>query len=244
MGIVRTLKQQWLGAMGIIIGVTGVAFGATGQPVLLGTRNQADKPTIIQNMGVGPAATFVVKAGKPPFAVISAVQVPRLNASMLGGKSAAAFETAGTGYSKTESDAKYAPSTVGRILYSAGFEGTTKTNDGNVLVVSAPIAGPGVAMVLVEASRSKPDSPTVWGTLGVAIVSNGNALSYCGSSAEGALCTIDTSKAFEAAGTLQFTICWWRNTGQPFSPAGCGSPDGYVAGLDGRGHVTIVFFPR
>lgn len=107
--IVHILRTQWLGAIGILVGVTGVAFGATGQPALLGKLNQADKPTIIQNTANGPAATFKTKATKPPFTVTSGKQVPKLNASKLGGKPASAFAAAGFAYTKAESDAKYAP---------------------------------------------------------------------------------------------------------------------------------------
>lgn len=89
--IVRTLRTQWLGALGLLVGVTGVAFGATGQPALLGKLNQANQTTTIQNTLTGPALALKVKPGQPPLVVNSNVQVPGLNASRLGGKLPAAL---------------------------------------------------------------------------------------------------------------------------------------------------------
>lgn len=108
-GLVRFARTQWLAMVGICIGLTGVALGATGQPALLGRQNVADRPTVINNNGRGPAARFNVKAGRPPFSVNSTRQVARLNASRLGGKLPSAFAGTGASYTKSESDAAYAP---------------------------------------------------------------------------------------------------------------------------------------
>jgi hypothetical protein len=105
--LVRMLRQQWIGVLGVMIGLSGVAFAATGQPAILGRLNRADRVTTFQNSS-GPAAAFNGAPGAPPFTVGSNVVVPKLNASRLGGRAANAFARAGTSYSKAESDARYA----------------------------------------------------------------------------------------------------------------------------------------
>lgn len=107
MRIVRTLRQQWIGILGVLIGLAGVGYGATGQPAVLGTINKADKTTVFQNTSTGPAATFNVKSGQAPFKVSSPVMVPKLNAARLGGKRPSAFTPAGSSYTKAQSDGRY-----------------------------------------------------------------------------------------------------------------------------------------
>lgn len=107
--ILRTLRTQWLGALGLLVGVTGAAYGATGQPAILGRANQSDAPTVLQNTAAGPAAAFVTKATQPPFTVTSSKQVPRLNASKLGGRAPGAYARAATTYRKGQADRRYAP---------------------------------------------------------------------------------------------------------------------------------------
>lgn len=109
--ILRTLRTQWLGAIGLLVGVTGVALGATGQPALLGKLNQADKPTAFENTANGTAATFKTKSTQPPFQVTSPKQVPNLNASKVGGKLPSAFAAAGASYTKGESDTRFIDAT-------------------------------------------------------------------------------------------------------------------------------------
>ncbi len=107
--ILRLFRTQWLGAIGILVGLTGVAFGAAGQPAILGQTNQSNAPTVLQNTAGGPALSFVTKAKQSPFTVTSSKQVPRLNASTLAGKRPGAFAKAGESYSKKQSDGRYAP---------------------------------------------------------------------------------------------------------------------------------------
>lgn len=108
-GILRTLRTQWPGATGVVIGVTGVAFGATGQPAILGQSNKSGSPTVLQNTADGPAVSFVTKANQPPFTVTLGKQVPRLNASKLGGRPPGAFARSAKTYRKGPSDKRDAP---------------------------------------------------------------------------------------------------------------------------------------
>lgn len=125
--VIRTLRQQWIGVLGVIIGLTGVAYGATGQPVLLGKANIADKTTVMQNTGAAPAVSLKVKAGQPPFIVNSGVQVPNLKATKLGGKPASAFAAAGSSYLKMDADNRFAPKT-GSTSYAAAGSSYLKTD--------------------------------------------------------------------------------------------------------------------
>lgn len=109
MRVLGEFRRQWIGVLGLLVGLTGVTFGATGQPALLGKLNQADKPTQLENTATGPAATFKTKATAPPFTVTSGKQVPNLNASRLAGKLPSAFAGVGSSYTKAQSDGKYAP---------------------------------------------------------------------------------------------------------------------------------------
>lgn len=108
LGALRQLRQQWIGVLGVVLGLTGIAYGATGQPAILGKANDANAVTTIQNMSNGPAVKFKVRSGQPPFAVSSGVQVANLNAARLGGKLPSAFAPAGEAYTKAAADARFA----------------------------------------------------------------------------------------------------------------------------------------
>lgn len=117
--ILRTLRTQWLGAIGIIVGLTGLAYGATGQPAILGQTNQSNAPTVLQNTASGPAVSFVTKPKQPPFTVTSGKQVPWLNASKLGGRPPGAYARNATTYRKVQSDRRYAPKTGSTVYLSS-----------------------------------------------------------------------------------------------------------------------------
>ncbi len=130
MRILREIRRQWIGVLGVLVGVTGVAFGATGQPAVLGSLNQANRPTVLENTAAGPAATFKTKPTAPPFTVTSAKKVPNLNAARLGGRLPSAFAAAGSSYLKAESDGKYAPKTGSSAYAAAGSSYTKAESDG------------------------------------------------------------------------------------------------------------------
>lgn len=102
------VRHQYLGALALLIVLGGVAAAATGGNLKLGASNTADKKTMLQNTGAGPALQLTSKAGQPSLSVSNFVQVPKLNASLLGGKAASAFAVAASVYTKAQSDAKYA----------------------------------------------------------------------------------------------------------------------------------------
>ncbi len=99
--------RQYSGLAALILVLTGFASAATGNPLLLGKSNTANKPTVVQNTGTGPVLDLKAKAGQPPLKVNSSKLVPMLNAAQLQGKGPSAFATVGSSFSKTESDNKY-----------------------------------------------------------------------------------------------------------------------------------------
>lgn len=78
-------------ACALVLAIDYVSFAATGQGVILGKVNKANKVTTIQRTNNGPAASFVTKANQPPFAVTRNTKVARLNADLLDGKDSTAF---------------------------------------------------------------------------------------------------------------------------------------------------------
>lgn len=103
--ILRLARQQGLALFAVVLAMGSVAYAASLQ---LATTNTANKSTTLTNTGTGPALKLNVKAGQPPIAVNSDKVVPKLNASELQGKVPADFATAGSSYTKAQSDAKYA----------------------------------------------------------------------------------------------------------------------------------------
>lgn len=106
--IARIIRQQVLGAIALLVVLGGVGVAATGGDFKLGSSNTADRKSVLENTGNGPALQLKSKAGQPPLAVSNTVQVPRLNASLLQGKPANTFAVKSSVYTKAQSDAKYA----------------------------------------------------------------------------------------------------------------------------------------
>jgi hypothetical protein len=88
-----------MGAATVLVAGADLATYAAGgaAPLVLGHGNTAQHPTKLRNRGKGPALSLTAKKG-PALAVNSTAQVPRLNASLVGGKDAAALEPATTVY--------------------------------------------------------------------------------------------------------------------------------------------------
>lgn len=106
--IATIARQQYLGLTALILVLAGGVYAASGNPVLLGRANEAGGRTVIENTGSGPALQLKNKPGSPPLRVNSNKRVPKLNASLLGGKGPGSFAAAGSSYTKAETDAKYA----------------------------------------------------------------------------------------------------------------------------------------
>ncbi len=95
-----------------VIAITGAASGAgVGAVFNLGKINKVNGTSILTgstknpmlsviNSGSGTAMSLQVKAGRAPLSVNSAVQVPKLNASLLGGLAASQF-VQGAGHSRS-----------------------------------------------------------------------------------------------------------------------------------------------
>lgn len=107
--IARIIRQQFIGILALILAASGLAVAATGQPLILGRSNSANKATVMTNTGDGPVLTLRAKAGQPALKVNSNRLVAKLNADLIDGKNSSQFAAAGSSYTKAESDGKYAP---------------------------------------------------------------------------------------------------------------------------------------
>jgi hypothetical protein len=76
----------------LVIATSGSAYAATGGTFILGKANKASSVTSLSN-SKGTALALSSADGKPPLTVNSSVQVPKLNASKLGGVPATEFLT-------------------------------------------------------------------------------------------------------------------------------------------------------
>jgi hypothetical protein len=88
----RTLPVL-LGALLLVGGANLAAYAATGDPLLAGKGNRANKPTAIKNTGNGPALVLKSRRGAPPLKVSSPARVARLNADRVDGLNGAALQT-------------------------------------------------------------------------------------------------------------------------------------------------------
>jgi hypothetical protein len=83
----------------LVFAMSGTAYAATGGTFILGRSNAANNVSSLSNKH-GTALSLSAAKGKPPLTVNNSVQVPRLNASRLGGVPASGFIT-GTGQAKS-----------------------------------------------------------------------------------------------------------------------------------------------
>jgi hypothetical protein len=85
----RVSPAAVIGTLALVVAFTGTATAASGGHALLGKTNVSNKSTTIANRN-GVALALVGKKSRPPLSVSrNATQVPSLNASLLGGVSAA-----------------------------------------------------------------------------------------------------------------------------------------------------------
>jgi hypothetical protein len=81
----RPTVASVIGALAIVVAVSGSAVATTGGHLTLGDKNQASKTTTIAN-SKGVALGLRAKAGSPPFSVRGdKTQVPSLDSSLLDG---------------------------------------------------------------------------------------------------------------------------------------------------------------
>ncbi len=83
----------------LVFATSGTAYAATGGTFILGRANTANNVSSLANKH-GTALSLSSARGKPPLTVNSSVEVPRLNASRLGGVPASGFIT-GTGHASS-----------------------------------------------------------------------------------------------------------------------------------------------
>jgi hypothetical protein len=85
-----------IGLLSLTIAGAGIAAAANGGSLILGHSNTATATTTLRDSH-GTPLSLVGKASAPPLKVSSAKQVNHLNASLLGGESAAQLATHGSG---------------------------------------------------------------------------------------------------------------------------------------------------
>lgn len=87
----RITTTAALGVGIVIVAGAGIATAASGKALLLGKSNSARAVTTLSN-AKGTALSLKAKAGKPALQVNTKAQIPNLNASLLGGRSASSFQ--------------------------------------------------------------------------------------------------------------------------------------------------------
>jgi hypothetical protein len=92
----RGIAAGTIGGLALAVGGLGVATAANGGSLTLGHSNSATATTTLKDRK-GTPLSLVGKATVPPLKVNSSKQVAHLNASLLGGKSARALSTRGSG---------------------------------------------------------------------------------------------------------------------------------------------------
>ena len=92
----RSVVAGGIGVLCLVVGGLGVATAANGGSLVLGHHNSATSTTTLKD-GKGTPLSLVGKKSKPPLKVNSSKQVAHLNASLLGGQSASALRTTGSG---------------------------------------------------------------------------------------------------------------------------------------------------
>ena len=92
--LIRLIRQQFLGAIALVVALTGIASGAVPKYLQIGVSNDEPRTTGLRNLGPGPAMSFSTKPGQPPFSVDSNKVVAKLNAALLQGKGSKAFAPA------------------------------------------------------------------------------------------------------------------------------------------------------
>jgi hypothetical protein len=78
----------------LFVALSGTAYAATGGNFILGKANSATAVSSLSN-SAGTALSLSSKAGTPPLSVSNSVQVPKLNAALLGGNPASSFVQGG-----------------------------------------------------------------------------------------------------------------------------------------------------
>ncbi|HEV3213889.1 MAG TPA: hypothetical protein VGZ03_10890 [Acidimicrobiales bacterium] len=86
----RPSPATGISVVSLVVALSGTAYAATGGSLLLGRSNTATSLTSLSDPR-GTALSVSSPAGKPALAVSNAIQIPRLNASLLQGRAATSF---------------------------------------------------------------------------------------------------------------------------------------------------------
>jgi hypothetical protein len=82
----------------LVVGADYATFSATGDSLILGRANSADRTTTLTTKGSGPALSLQSRRAAPSLRVSSQAKVARLNADQLDGRDAAALATRAVTY--------------------------------------------------------------------------------------------------------------------------------------------------
>lgn len=92
----RTRAKTIAAAVGItalaVVGLDTYTYAGTGDSLLLGKLNKANKTTHVTSTGNGPALSLHAKGDRPALAVDSRAKIGKLNADRIDGKDAAALQ--------------------------------------------------------------------------------------------------------------------------------------------------------
>lgn len=94
----KTVLSALMVGLLLIIGLDGIAYAATGQSVILGKVNKANKTTTVERTNAGAPLTLKAQAGSPPLAVTTGQVVANLNADRVDGKHASDLGVRTLGY--------------------------------------------------------------------------------------------------------------------------------------------------
>ncbi len=83
-----------IGAVGVVLGGTGVGYASNGHAFLLGQNNRETATATLRNTN-GPALRMVAPAGSAPFRVNSSTRVDGLDADQLDGLDSSTFQQKG-----------------------------------------------------------------------------------------------------------------------------------------------------
>jgi hypothetical protein len=89
---IRSSFATVVALLALVVSLAGTTYAATGGTLILGHANSAGQVTRLTNPN-GTALSLFSKSGTPALRVGNRQQVPNLNASFVGGKSAAQLET-------------------------------------------------------------------------------------------------------------------------------------------------------
>jgi hypothetical protein len=92
----RTRAKTAVAAIGLttlaVVGLDAGTYAGTGDSLILGKLNKANKPTTITNTATGPALSLQAAGEQPALAVDSEAKIVELNADRIDGKDAAALQ--------------------------------------------------------------------------------------------------------------------------------------------------------